>query len=104
MKEYQYLMLPSRDGPDIIGSVSGIWQNPAIFQLSGIKPDTAYTRYPVSEYSARYPANWILIKHFFLIKDLRFENFSIIHHMSKKAGIRPDIQYPAFTGYPVSGF
>ena len=52
----------------ISGSVSGIRRNPAIFQLSGIRPDTGYqkTGYPVSEYPAGYPANRIFIKHFFL--------------------------------------
>ena len=71
----------------ISGSVSGIRQNPAIFQLSGIRPDTGYQK-------IGYPANRILIKNFFLIlKNLIFENFGIIHHKSKIAGIRhqPDI-------------
>ena len=56
----------------ISGSVSSIRQNPAIFQQSGIRPDTGYQK-------TGYPANRILIKHFLLILiDLKFENFSII--------------------------
>ena len=56
-----------------------------------------------------YPANRILIKHFFLIlKNFRFENPSIIHLVSKIAGIWPDISHHAPTGFPagnlVSGF
>ena len=49
----------------IFGSVSGIRRNPALLQLSGIRPDTGYlkTGYPVSEYPAGYLANWILIRH-----------------------------------------
>ena len=57
----------------ISGLVSGIRRNPAIFQLSGIRPDTGYqkTGYPVFEYPAGYPANRILMKTFSLT--LRFE-------------------------------
>ena len=38
-------MVPSKLGMDrISGSVSGIRRNPAIFQLSGIRPDTGYQK------------------------------------------------------------
>ena len=40
----------------IYGSVCGIRQNPAIFQLSGIRSDAGYL---VSDYPAGYPANRI---------------------------------------------
>ena len=92
-------------------------------------PDIRFSiRYPAKSghfLAIQYPAGYRILKNqisgflisgkpdinkvlFFILKDLRFENFSIIHHMSKIAGIRPDIQYPAPTRYPagnqVSGF
>ena len=63
----------------ISGSVYGIQQNPAIYQIK--KTDINKTL-------------------FLILEELRFENFSIIHHISKIAGIRPDIRYSAPTGYP----
>ena len=92
----------SRDGSDIRFSI----RYPA---RSGHFSDIRYlARYRISKnrisgfrISRKYPANRILIKHFFLIlKDFKFENFSIIHHISKIASIRPDIWYLAPTGYP----
>ena len=91
----------------IFGSVSGIWQNPAIFQLSGIRPETKYlkTGYLVSEYLAEYPANRILIRHFYSC--LKIWDVSIIWvtlSMSEISGIRfskwPDIRQNCYPVHP----
>ena len=95
------------------------------YPVSGRIPDFKKTGYPVSEYPAGYPANRILVWHFYSC--LKIWDVSIIwvtlsnneqalkypvsgRISGRISGIRhpPDIRYPAPTGYPaeypVSGF
>ena len=77
------------DGPDIRFSIRYPVKS-GHFQLSGIRPVTGYqkTGYPVFEYPAGYPANRILIRHFYSC--LNIWDVSIIWvTVEQRTGIAP---------------